>query len=706
MFAKALFGRAPRTTANINSPVLLRPLSTNAFSRTLIGNTVGNGCQPLVGRTPRWQLNHGGMKSTWLRPALIHTQTKINSPAAVTAAKEEEAFIEDVSEPPKRRFDSVTAINPKTQNAIARVFGYTEMSKVQEAVLTQLPLSQDLLVKAKTGTGKTLAFLIPAIEASLQAMTTAGPKGGRQCSILIISPTRELAQQIAEEARKLLKFYPTVVHCLVGGEPKGPQIRRLMNSRVDVIVGTPGRLNDMLESVREFEHQTRDVKVLILDEADQLLDMGFSDEVRRITNTLSPPEARQTLLFSATVSPQIKKIAAQSMRPDYLFIDTVDPNDVNTNLQTKQSYVVAPYPEQLSLIRNIIEQRVRNNGKVMVFLPTTKSTMLYSELFRNMLPNWIDEDDDERPMYYNKRTRRSMNIPPQAPGPKIFELHSKKSQQQRSRISDQFRRARSGILFTSDVSARGVDYPGVSLVLQIGVPSSREQYIHRLGRTGRAGKDGEGVIILAPFEETFIRQQISDLPIQKAAIDTFQITPQHKEEVQNVLSKVAEEGGHELFRDAYMAYLGYYTGRISDLKLPRRDTLTHASHFIKAFGVEEVPYLSSNMLTRMGFTGGNGDDGRSFDRNRRGGRSGSFDRGGYGGYGRRDSSGDRFSGGRDGRDGMERRSSGARPWEQDQGRRDEGRGGRSRDREWEDRRGWDDKRGDDRRGERRAKECF
>lgn len=496
------------------------------------------------------------MKSTWLRPALIHTQTKINSPPAVAVAMEE-AFIEEVGEPPKRRFDSIAAINPQTQNAIAKVFRYAEMSKVQEAVLTQLPLSQDLLVKAKTGTGKTLAFLIPAIEASLQAMTTAGPKGGRQCSILIISPTRELAQQIAEEARKLLKFYPAMVHCLVGGEPKGPQIRRLMNSRVDVVVGTPGRLIDMLESVREFGHQTRDVKVLILDEADQLLDMGFSEEIRRITDALPPPEARQTLLFSATVSPQIKQIAGQSMRPDYIFIDTVDPNDVNTNLQTKQSYVVAPYPDQLPLIRNIIEQRVRDNGKLMVFLPTTKSTILYSEVFRNMLPNWIDEEDDERPMYYNNRTRHRRNPPPQSSGPKIFELHSKKSQQQRTRISDQFRRARSGILFTSDVSARGVDYPGVSLVLQIGVPSSREQYIHRLGRTGRAGKDGEGIIMLAPFEEGFIRQEISDLPIQKAAIDTFQVTPEHKEEVANVLSKVIKEEGHELVKDTYMAYLGY-----------------------------------------------------------------------------------------------------------------------------------------------------
>ncbi|RUS26339.1 P-loop containing nucleoside triphosphate hydrolase protein [Jimgerdemannia flammicorona] len=429
------------------------------------------------------------------------------------------------------------------------------MSKVQEAVLTKLPLSNDFLVKAKTGTGKTLAFLIPAVETALKSLSPQDIKAGRQCSILIVSPTRELAKQIAEEARRLLRFLPLKVHCLVGGEPKGPQIRLLNSNRCDVVVGTPGRLNDMLENVRDFKYQTSQVKVLILDEADQLLDMGFSEEVRRITSAL-PPD-RQTLLFSATVSQDIKKIAAQSMRPQYTFIDAVDPNDVNTNLQTKQSYIVADYEEQLVLMRNIIENKVKVNGKIMVFCPTTKATMLYSELFRSILPNWIDEMDDERPRSRSRHSR--FGPPPQRrAGPKIFELHSRKSQVQRTRISDEFRRHPLGILFTSDVSARGVDYPGVTLVLQVGVPSSREQYIHRLGRTGRAGKEGEGLLLMAPFEESFVKMELPDLPIQKLNEKDLEVTDDHRKEVKDVAFKIADDSdGEDLLHDAYMAYLGY-----------------------------------------------------------------------------------------------------------------------------------------------------
>ncbi|CAG8538949.1 12988_t:CDS:2 [Acaulospora colombiana] len=357
------------------------------------------------------------------------------------------------------RFEEIKELSLNTQKALRHEFKYTSMSKVQDAVLSQAPIEGDLFVKAKTGTGKTLAFLIPAVETMLP-------------------------QQIAIEAERLTRFHRFKVHCLVGGERRDAQIRKLMKYRVDIVVGTPGRVGDLLESISHFRRQCGEIKTLILDEADQLLDMGFREDIERIIDYY--PKDRQTFLFSATVSPEIRQISKFALKPDYTFIDTVDPNDVNTNHQIKQLYSITPYGYQLPVIRKIINDHKKNhrNSKIMMFLPTKMSTMLYSDLIRN-----LDEME-------------------------VFELHSGKSQEMRTKISSRFRNSkRESILVTSDVSARGVDYPGVTMVLQVGAPSSREQYIHRIGRTGRAGKEGEGVLLLAPFEKGFMNS-IEDLPLQ------------------------------------------------------------------------------------------------------------------------------------------------------------------------------------------------
>ena len=219
--------------------------------------------------------------------------------------------------------------------------------------------------------------------------------------------------------------------------------------------------------------------------------MGFRDDIEEIVDFF--PRDRQTFLFSATVSKQIRDIARRSLKPDHTFIDTVDPNDVNTNLQVKQSYVISPYKSHLATVRNVLREHKKLNrkGKVIMFLPTRMGTMLYADFLRNL-------GDME-----------------------TFELHSGLSQSQRTRVSNRFRRSKqNAVLVTSDVSARGVDYPGVTMVLQIGVPSTREQYIHRLGRTGRAGKEGEGMIILAPFEKSFTKH-VNDLPINEVDVETY-----------------------------------------------------------------------------------------------------------------------------------------------------------------------------------------
>ncbi|KAI8368149.1 P-loop containing nucleoside triphosphate hydrolase protein [Radiomyces spectabilis] len=528
--------------------------------------------------------------------ALLHTTTRQLSAAAVEAVKIPAVEAEEEAVPEKQRFDSIEAINGTTQKALDKVFGYQEMSSVQAAVLSRLPNEEDMFVKAKTGTGKTLAFLIAALETALKGKSSKDLRVFEGTSIMVISPTRELANQIAEEAQKLVSFYPFKVHCLVGGDSKRRQIVNLERRRCDIVVATPGRLNDMLSSVPHFRRMCQSLKVLVLDEADQLLDMGFKAELQRILNQI--PDERQTMLFSATINKEIREnLGKFALSPKHTLIDTVGKDDVNTNAHVKQSAIVAPYETQLHLVKDLLENyEAANSGKVIVFLPTTKSTMVYAQLLKSLLP---------------KR--------------EVFELHSRKNQDQRSKIADRFRRSRhASILVTSDVSARGVDYPGVSLVLQIGVPSTREQYIHRLGRTGRAGREGEGIIMLAPFEQTFITKDIGDLPVQK--LESPELTEEQTQSNMEAVGRALRVLDEDIITEVYTAYLGYYSSRMPFLGKRRSEAIAQGGEFLKGFGIEETPHLSPSFISKLGLSDSSDRQSRSSSRRRSDSRPRSFSR--------------------------------------------------------------------------------
>ncbi|KAI7876801.1 P-loop containing nucleoside triphosphate hydrolase protein [Mucor mucedo] len=545
--------------------------------------------------------------------AFLHTQS--TAPTSVAELVKEEInddvvpAIEPVAVVEKMRFDAIEAINPITQRAIKQVFKYEEMSAVQEAVLMKLPNETDMFVKAKTGTGKTLAFLTAAIETAVAGQSANDMKHFEGTSIMVISPTRELANQIADEAQKLVNYYPFKVHCMVGGDSKRRQIMNLERRRCDIVVATPGRLQDMLSSVPRFKKMCENLKVLVLDEADQLLDMGFKAELQRILSQI--PEKRQTMLYSATISPEIRNnLGKFALSPNYDLIDTVGKDDVNTNINVKQSALVAPYGDQMALIRNTLETHEgATNGKVIVFLPTTKATMVYANAFKRLMPDRM-----------------------------VYEIHSKKGQDQRSRIADKFRNSKeSSILFTSDVSARGVDYPGVKLVVQVGVPSTREQYIHRLGRTGRAGREGEGIIVLAPFEEAFLHKEVADLPIEK--VESVALTQQEITETNELVTKSIHSMEEDMVREIYTAYLGYYSGRMPMLGQRRTMALTEANKFLEGLGITEIPHLSPRFLAQLGLSGAGGGNDRGGNRGgfSRGGDRGGFSRGGdRGGFNRGD----------------------------------------------------------------------
>ncbi|MCO5571223.1 hypothetical protein L7F22_024959 [Adiantum nelumboides] len=460
------------------------------------------------------------------------------------------------------RFDKFP-ISSLSIKALHSVLKYERMTEVQEATFPVILKGQDVLAKARTGTGKTIAFLLPAIEVILKA--PAG-KARNPVYVLIVCPTRELAQQAAAEAKVLLQFHRGVgAQVVYGGcSIRGEQLN-ISKSPCQILVGTPGRLVDHIQRTPEMERQLKSVQLFVLDEADHMLDMGFRDSLQKIMQAL--PSKRQTLLFSATIPKEVHSMANIALRSDHVFIDAVGKNSQDTHTKVKQQYIVAPLEKQIRVLYAALQQHIEADShyKVLVFCSTARTTGFMCKLFLNLRFN-------------------------------ALEIHSRKDQNYRTRVSDEFRKSKGGvILFTSDVSARGVDYPNVTLVVQVGAPSEFEQYIHRLGRTGRAGKKGEGLLILAPWESYFL-EKLSKLPITQLAPP--KLTSQAKTKIITAASLVDEQ----LKEMAYTAWLGYYRS-LKGLSLDKAMLVEYANQFSVSMGFDEPPALSRMVASKMALTG-------------------------------------------------------------------------------------------------------
>lgn len=289
-----------------------------------------------------------------------------------------------------------------------------------------------------------------------------------------------MSLQIATEASRLCTFHPLRVVTLVGGTNINSDKKALFHEATpaSIVVGTPGRLLDLLESERDFAMLCAGVFVLILDEADRLLDMGFKKDIDKLLRLIGESRrgipgrlpATQTMLFSATINDDIRQIASISLKAGYHVVDTVGEDTDQTHSHVPQFVLTVPLEQQVGALARILEERMAEpDFKIIVFFVTARQTELMSALFSDA-------------------------------GVPVLEMHSRKSQPNRIKTADAFRSGANVIMFSSDVSARGMDYPNVTFVLQVGL-TDKSQYIHRLGRTARAGKTGCGCLLLAPFEE-------------------------------------------------------------------------------------------------------------------------------------------------------------------------------------------------------------
>ncbi|XP_050227425.1 probable DEAD-box ATP-dependent RNA helicase 48 [Mercurialis annua] len=460
----------------------------------------------------------------------------------------------------QKRFDEC-GLSPFTVKALTAA-GYVQMTTVQEATLSICLEGKDAMVKSKTGTGKSAAFLLPAIETVLKAKNSTVKPRVSPIYVLILCPTRELASQIAAEANAMLKYHDGIgVQTLVGGTRFKDDQKRLVSDPCQMIVATPGRLLDHIENKGGLSVHLMGLKMLILDEADHLLDLGFRKDVEKIVDCL--PRKRHSLMFSATIPKEVRRMSQLVLNKEHAFIDTVGMGCVETPEKVKQSFLVVPHELHFQLVHHLLKDHILQTPdyKIIVFCTTGMVTSLIYQLLRELKMN-------------------------------VKEIHTRKPQLYRTRVSDEFKESKRSILVTSDVSARGMNYPDVTLVIQVGLPTDREQYIHRLGRTGRVGNEGEGILLLAPWENYFL-EELEDLPLNEIPVPN--IDPEDRFKVEHSMSKIDSS----VKEAAYHAWLGYYNS-IRRIGRDKTTLVGLASTFCESIGLQRPPPIFRKTALKMG----------------------------------------------------------------------------------------------------------
>jgi ATP-dependent RNA helicase DeaD len=372
---------------------------------------------------------------------------------------------------------SDTLVNTLTE------LGYEEPTPIQREAIPSLLEGRDLLGQAATGTGKTAAFALPLIQRTLAGQADGGADRQRSVSVLILAPTRELAMQVAEAVHRYGKALGACALPIYGGQAIQQQLRALRRG-VDVVVATPGRA---LDHIRRGSLDLSGVRAVVLDEADEMLDMGFAEDLEAILEAV--PTERQTALFSATMPPRISSIARRHLREPVHVKVADEPVATGDVPRVRQSAYVVQRQHKVAALGRVLD--MESPTAALVFCRTRTEV-------------------DELTETLNGR------------GYRAEALHGGMEQEQRDRVMRRFRDGTADLLIATDVAARGLDIEHISHVVNFDVPSAPDGYVHRIGRTGRAGREGVAITFAEPREHRLLRniERVTGQRIQLESVPT------------------------------------------------------------------------------------------------------------------------------------------------------------------------------------------
>ncbi len=375
--------------------------------------------------------------------------------------------------------------------------GYTKPTEIQKKAIPNILMGRDILGCAQTGTGKTGSFIMPLIE-----ILNCGNSKSRMPRSLILAPTRELAMQVSEEFNSINKYLKLQMALLIGGVSFTEQDNKLSKG-VDVLIATPGRLLDHIERGKVL---MRDVKFLVIDEADRMLDMGFIPDIIKINKLL--PKIRQTLFFSATLSHEIRNIGKDLLiNPKEITIDNYSSTPENIN----------------SIFIKTNNKNKMNDLKILLNIETVKSAVIFCNK---------KTDIDKVNNYLQKNNFKTVC------------LHGNLDQNLRIKSLERFKSKSANILIASDVAARGIDIDGLSHVFNFDIPNNPEDYVHRIGRTGRAGNKGKAYTIFDKNDEKnilliekLIKKKVNKIPIDNF-VSSYRLSDKKLTKFKNTKSKI------------------------------------------------------------------------------------------------------------------------------------------------------------------------
>lgn len=394
--------------------------------------------------------------------------------------------------------------DPKIQKGLEQL-GFKRPTDIQFKSIPNILKGEDLLAIAQTGTGKTAAFAIPIVDMLYQKKQNQRRPDGVKC--LVLAPTHELANQLNSVFQEIAQFTNIKTMALIGGVDQEPQIKQL-NKGVDIVIATPGRMFDLISQGHLLTHR---IEILVLDEADHMLDLGFIKDIRDLIRKL--PKRRQTLFFSATINNKIKKIAYSLVNQQAIRIQLSPKDPVAKNIEHSVLFV------EMDHKRFFLERVINENpdSKILVFVRTKVRA---------------------------ERVAKAM----ERAGIHALTIHGDKDQHDRSKVLREFRAGKVNVLIATDVTARGIDIPDIEIVINYDLPEDVENYVHRVGRTGRGERHGDAYSFCAPEErdtlaeiQSFLKKEIAVLHIDQTDYnDTLKIERERTHDYQSLIDEISE----------------------------------------------------------------------------------------------------------------------------------------------------------------------